>query len=408
MRDDVTQPALPGLPAGARYLPELEGLRGLAVALVFALHLEFYLAGEVMLPGDRVSLLYAFVRSGHTGVSLFFLLSGFLVTRPFLEERLSATRVRLRRYAANRALRILPLFWAVMLFGTAWTAARPADLARALPYLTLSFAVVPTTAESIAPFSYVWWSLATEIQFYVVLPFVFLAMRGRRGRLWATLLALAWAAAYAAFLVHGRRLEVHAITVSHSLIGRAPQLLLGAAVAWVWLRRGPDLRRHLASSAWLRRGGGDAMLLAILAALAVVLRGVAGRGYLVAEVPPEHLWHVVEGALWGAVMLAFLVLPLRLRAVVVNRWMIRLGLVSYSIYLVHMPVLHAVFHGLPWLRTSPRPSGATAAAVALATVATLCVSTATFHLIERPFLRRKSRSPRAPAARPAADVAAAS
>jgi peptidoglycan/LPS O-acetylase OafA/YrhL len=149
----------------------------------------------------------------------------------------------------------------------------------------------------------------------------------------------------------------------------------------------------------LRLGGGDLILVGLFVALAVLLRTVAARGYLPSEIPPEQGWHLAEAALWGGVMLALLVLPLRLRGLVVNRWMTRLGLLSYSIYLVHMPVLHAVFHTMPWLRPGvPRPWGAEVAAGVLAILATLCVSLVTFRVIERPFLRRKDRRrPREPA-----------
>jgi hypothetical protein len=89
-------------------ISELESLRGWAITLVFLYHVEGWLA--LPRPGDEVSPLWAFIRAGHTGVSLFFVLSGFLLSRPFLVEGLGGPRVDVRSYYRRRALRILPIY----------------------------------------------------------------------------------------------------------------------------------------------------------------------------------------------------------------------------------------------------------------------------------------------------------
>src|SRR5215475_2581409 len=80
-------------PAPAPFLQHtrvLDGLRGLAGALVYVYHADFLVrtgtATPVDLSGTSVSPLAAFVRAGNTGVSLFFVLSGFLLSRPFMVE----------------------------------------------------------------------------------------------------------------------------------------------------------------------------------------------------------------------------------------------------------------------------------------------------------------------------------
>ena len=71
-------PAPAGMRASQTHYPELESLRGAAILLVFFFHLDG-LVTEGSSPD--VSLLSGFVRAGHTGVSLFFVLSGFLLSR---------------------------------------------------------------------------------------------------------------------------------------------------------------------------------------------------------------------------------------------------------------------------------------------------------------------------------------
>src|SRR5262245_60933990 len=127
------------IPAGVRessgYLPEIESLRGVAIALVVWFHAD----GFVRYPGatidEPVSPLLAFLRAGHTGVDLFFVLSGFLLALPFLDEALGGTPVSVRRYFSRRALRILPLYYLAVVASTVLVATRAADLLVAVPYL---------------------------------------------------------------------------------------------------------------------------------------------------------------------------------------------------------------------------------------------------------------------------------
>ena len=82
------------VPAGIRdarsYSPELESLRGVACLLVFL----FHASGTVDSGAQGVGPLRAFVYAGHTGVTLFFVLSAFLLSRPFLAQARGGPRVR--------------------------------------------------------------------------------------------------------------------------------------------------------------------------------------------------------------------------------------------------------------------------------------------------------------------------
>ena len=89
---------------GKEYFPALDGLRGVAVLIVMLAH------GSVRLfPGD---LTY---RGGWLGVEVFFVLSGFLITSLLLKEKLMSGRVSLTSFWTRRALRIWPLYYAVLL-----------------------------------------------------------------------------------------------------------------------------------------------------------------------------------------------------------------------------------------------------------------------------------------------------
>ena len=101
-----------GVAIATHYLPELESLRGLAMLLVFLFHLDSIVRGPSR-PASHatVSPLLAYIQAGHSGVNLFFVLSAFLLSLPFLSQAAGGRVVSVRRYAGRRALRILPLYY---------------------------------------------------------------------------------------------------------------------------------------------------------------------------------------------------------------------------------------------------------------------------------------------------------
>ncbi|TMA82728.1 MAG: hypothetical protein E6J72_01985, partial [Deltaproteobacteria bacterium] len=131
--------------------------------------------GQTRGPVEPLSTWRALMLGGHTGVSLFFILSGFQLSRPFLAEIGGGRRVDLAGFARRRLGRIMPLYAVAVVTITIAAAARPADLLHGVPYLVFLNAWVPEAMQPLPLFSKVWWSLATEAQFYVVLPLLPLA-----------------------------------------------------------------------------------------------------------------------------------------------------------------------------------------------------------------------------------------
>ena len=379
-------------PAGIRpsstYLRELESLRGLAVLLVYAYHLDLAVMARLFVPsGSDISLAASYVRGGYTGVSLFFVISGFLLGGQFLSEIEGGHAVSRRAYAARRALRILPLYYAAVVAAALIAARQPADLLHGLPYLVFLNAW-QRFALPLEPFSAVWWSLATEVQFYLLLPAIAWSLRKRQRRLGAVVL-LAYGVAYAAFLAGlARPSQLRSqVFLSHSLFGMAPLFLFGALAAWLHRHAGA----RLAGITWLRRGPADLALIAALCGLGIILRWSLTIGVL-RDSPPFAAWHLPEGLIWMSVLLMLLIAPLRLKPLLSNRVLAGLGVISYSIYMVHVPLIATAFIILRG--TQPVLVGWSvrtgALAVALSALC-LAVSWASYRLIERPFLTRKAR-----------------
>ena len=385
--DDISQPRA--------HLKDLDGLRAIASLLVVGYHLNstvgFHLS-DLAAP-ENLDPVRAFVYSGHTGVTLFFILSAFLLSLPHFQNARPQPGAS-KRFFRRRALRILPLYWVAIAVAMAATAQQWQDLGRGVPYLFFlnGFGL----GERLPPYSSVWWSLATEAQFYVLLPLLPIALRSRFGRIAGLVSLLAYALLYIGNLEGTLSPQSTAARskIAHSLFGRGSAFLVGIAVAALYVRFGTALRTWLMNLRWLRSGGADALLLVVLLALGLVLRRVAWLGYFPAEVKGyNHAWHIPEALLWGAVLFIVLFLPLGLSALLRSRPFVWAGEVSYSTYIWHLPLIYfflmLVSQALGGL---PGESRIAMQLVSLASIALiLVVSGASYRWIERPFLRRKER-----------------
>jgi peptidoglycan/LPS O-acetylase OafA/YrhL len=342
----------------------LDGLRGLAVLVVLGSH--FSNAG--LLPSPGLS------GSGKLGVYLFFALSAFLLTRillrrsptGFVDARLWAD------YALRRVLRIWPLYLVVLL--ASWVATLAGIEAwhyrMETPALLRHLALLEGRS--------VLWSIPVEFKYYLWLPFVALAlawMAARAWPWWAEAGAVAAALALATLVWPPAQAHANDVRLGPYLV-----IFLCGAYAARLNQRYSQQRRG--GPAWGRTWG----LVAALSLAAVAL--MVPAGWAVATAAPfdpqrTHRWFLAAGLAWSALLLAVLHGPAWLRAVFSSRPMRWAGVVSFSAYLWHMPVLDALRHagwtGAPW-----------GALLALAAVAV--VSALSYLAFERPW--RDVRVPR--------------
>jgi peptidoglycan/LPS O-acetylase OafA/YrhL len=385
-------------------LPGIEGLRGVAAVAVLLYHVQRQLAR----PTTDVPVVGEIAFLSH-GVTLFFVLSGFLLFLPFARGLLAdGPMPRLGRYAANRALRVFPGYVAVLLLVS--LALRVAVLPRDTRDAGLDIGVLGPvdtvvnvlllqgwTPRTLRSGIEVAWTLGVEVSFYVVLPIVAVAaarlLRGRAtwiralapavallllgvaGKVWSTVaqaplghsgrLASEWGATWEA--VANRSILVHADLFSY-----------GMAAAVVLLTVNADERLRDRVVRWRLPAG-------VLAAVLVV----------VASTVPAGAFEEAIVAAACATLLLLVVLPgrdgslgpftrfLQLRGVA---W---LGTISFSLYLWHLPVIRFLRRsGLVLPDTLP---GFAVNALVVAAV-TLALSAATYYAIERPALRLKPGS----------------
>ncbi len=353
--------------------------------LVFLFHAHGISLGTA---ATTPTLPMSFIIAGNTGVTLFFVLSGFLLSLPWLQHILNGQNKKPdnRRYYLARALRILPLYYAAIIV---------AIVASGNWESGLRAAVFGFVGFDIFPYSVVWWTLSTEVQFYLTLP-LFFAMYCAGGK-WRTLcvaLLLAWLTAYVALVaINPHPGQPLSFFLSKSLFARLPAFLAGIAAALFYLKAGAHLRSRTQSTGvrWL----GLCALVVLFILLARVLQTVITMGDRAAE-KAWHLHHSYEAVLWAAIILLILIIRLPMRALLVNRLLAVTGKLSYSIYLNHVPILFYLVY------TTRASIGAEAYATSTALyllplaalIGSLALSWCTYRYIELPFLRLKHRIPR--------------
>ena len=360
---------------GARFAG-INSLRALAVIAVVMYHVA------VVFPPPA----YAWLRHFHAGVSLFFVLSGFLLFRPFAEALPSGT-VNTARYALNRVLRILPAYYVATLV-VFWTQTGARDVGRLWRNLTFT-TVYRGLPDSILLGS---WSLDAEVLFYVFLPLLFVACRALpvRSRLpIATVVVCVLGAASIAYQASlgltfpaANRIAQHGPTPYYQVLAKFQLFAFGMLVAVLHVRR-PQLTL---------RAPVRALVLVVAAAAALI--GVVG--FL--QVP--GLGDPAMGIAFSLLLTTVLFLPGRSwgRRVLTTAPLVFIGEVSYGVYLWHGALLVAL------VRMHLAASNGPLLLLELLSVS-IAVAALSYHVVERPALRLKSLWAKAPAAR--AELAAA-
>ena len=396
-RAEAGAPDALAAPPGNPRFPLMDGLRAIAALSIVVTHCS----GITGFNTDNA--LGAYTARMNAGVALFFVLSGFLLYRPFLAARFhGGPRPRLRDYARRRLLRIVPAYWLALtvlaatvglagVFTKDWWAY----------YLFLQIYSPDTILGGIGPA----WSLCVEMSFYVVLPLLALGLaRAQRGRRRAQMIRIevaALCALAAATLAFRTWLHVaHPTSVlQNSLLGHMDWFCAGmglalASVALAGREHESVVARTVSRRAWVPW----ACALVVLWVLSTQL-GLP-RGY-----PPvydelqwlaEHVLYITLGVL--------LVLPAvfgdprhgtirRLLGHPVLAWV---GLISYGVFLWHAPLMiHAWQNGAGGVLPFSMPF---VSSLLVTTASAVACAALSYYLVERPILRFKDRGRRPPRA----------
>jgi peptidoglycan/LPS O-acetylase OafA/YrhL len=323
------------------YVPALDGLWGVAIAIVVGFHL------------------FGFPFGGQAGVDLFFAMSGFLITSLLLDELRITGAINLEAFYLRRCRRLVPALVALLAVYLIWDAARGRDGAWHvfLGGLYFSNFVQAFTHPNVLHGTGIdhLWSLAEEEQFYLVWPWVLLLLaRSRRPLRWAAAVAIALLAYRTGLLLAGARVDrVYRGPDTHAI-----GLLGGSLLAF----------RPLRMPEWAAK-------------LAVALFG------LLAMVPEfSRSWWLLGQPLLELVTVVIVAAALsapEFSEVLSARGLRWLGRISYSLYLWHWPI--------DWFFDGKLPL--------VVLLVSLAAASLSYRFIETPLRRRRHlETPAAPTA----------
>ncbi|MBX5312361.1 acyltransferase [Rhizobium sp. NLR11b] len=342
------------------YRPEIDGLRAISVIAVILYHAEFTVAGHTLLQG------------GYIGVDVFFVISGFLISRILLTEIEATGRIDFLKFYARRARRILPALFAVI-FATmpfAYYFLLPLELtdyansigssllfgSNIYFYFTAAQYGEPNTL--LKPFLHTW-SLSVEEQFYIGFPVLLLIVRRYLKSRFLPCVLVAAALSFVFCFVTVRHDPQQAF---YSPLTRAWELLAGTLLAYYEVRRGRPRPQPLLAAAGL---------ILVVGSLILFEKGTVHPGRV-----------TVIPVLGTCLVLAFASRENAIGRLLASRPAALTGLVSYSLYLWHYPVFAF------WRLTSLDFGNSDKF---LAITVTVLVSVVSFVVVEKP-LRHSRRS----------------
>lgn len=353
----MERPVAHAVPETHHYRPDIDGLRAIAVLPVVAFHLG--------VPG---------IRGGFIGVDIFFVISGYLITSIILRD-IAAGTFSLGDFYARRVRRIMPALLLVLAVTTLFAVlflfpGELMDFARSLAaafffmsnhYFLAKAQYFGGAAESM-PLLHTW-SLAIEEQFYLFFPLGLLLisrlprLRARPGLVIAAVAAISFAVSVVLVAVHQEQ-------AFYLLASRAWELCAGALAAAGML---PALRHRLLAE--LIGFGG----LALIAATVILFHKAIDFPGVLALAPVGAAVAIIHAGSYPGTFVARLL---------GNRFLVFFGLISYSLYLWHWPLI--VF----WHLETGRSPGLWAMAGLFAVSVVLAYLT--WRWVETPFRRKDS------------------
>jgi len=349
-----------------KYIPQFDGLRGIAILIVLLAHLTY-------LEGIGFAQLFKY---GRTGVDLFFVLSGFLITGILLDTK--ELPGYFKNFYARRALRIWPPYYAIFLLFFGLLTFFPNHDSFSTDVNTWPYYL--TYTQNLFHFEHSklfgpTWSLAVEEQYYVVwAPVVFLFGRKSLRNILLGMIAFSLCFRVASFIRGASFDFVYTFTLC-----RLEPLAAGGLAA-LWLRSDKCTLMR-----WSRAG---------FVALMIGLAGISLAQVDWGSSSPVYSYPFLAMAFAGVLALSLTANPATtfLGRALTQRWLVYTGRISYGVYLIHVPIFICVSLAAQRLWGTTQYSGfRQALLVCVAFAAVYAVASISWFCFEQPILRLKER-----------------
>lgn len=402
-------------------VPYLDAIRGIAVVFIFVRH-AWGLSGSPVYHLWGVDL-SPFIVMMSSGVDLFFVLSGVLLSASFLRADVDdRPGPKFGRYLTSRVLRIGPPYWAVLfLVVLLYTPSMiPNDRVWSQHGAAMLIAHV-AIMQSLFPFSFgaYWiespfWTLTVEMVFYLMLPVAVRAFY--KGRWWqgiAAAIAISqiwlWAVRYhLSDCITWMQLHSFGLTfsesvlrffLSHQILGYLPHFAIGIGISALLLKPRKGLTGRRAGMAYLVMGAGIlTVTMYALGSLSMKHNFSDPIVYMNSESTGARVYYFLESLpfaiAYGLIILGCSLSAPRVHHIVSRPILCRVGWLGYSIYLVHMPLLYTLSRH-SFIAGAETVYSHFARLLVLGGFVTLAVSIGLFKLIEKPAMAWAANAKRA-------------
>ena len=305
------------------YIPLLDGIRFLAITVVLLQHLSErifkYHESVEHIPGTLTSDISYALSRGSIGVLLFFTLSGMIISIPFAQQSFSLKKFSYRNYILRRLIRIEPPYFIWMSVCTILLVIlNQYDLFELMKHYIVSlFYLHEITYSEFSIINPVAWSLAVEIQFYLIAPLMAINYF-KRGvvsrRLTLGLLIIL-------FITFQYIFGWNTIPLKASLLGQIHLFLLGMFIADVYVH-----------SNWMNSSAQSRLWDVVFVISFVVLAITWSEEY-------------IKTFVFIVAMLLFFISSIKgilFNKTLTNRWIAAIGGLCYTIYLIHLPLLEGI------------------------------------------------------------------
>ena len=356
------------------YIPALDHLRGFAAVLVLFFHSSHYISHKLIYgtPYDPANWaragnpFSALAIEGHTAVSLFFLLSGFVFTVGSLQKKLNYLG-----FYRNRFLRTYPLFLFFLILGIAFNTENFSIVAL---LQSVFFLANSDTAINGGAFTFVFWSIAVEWHFYLLFPLLLVCVQ-KWG--WKVLLALILALLVVRTGAYFAGADMRVLSY-WTIVGRLDQFLLG-------MFTGIYYRTYFVA--------GKRLDYVAIGGAGLVLMLLFGFNQLGGGGVNNHLWifwPTLEAMAWAIFLIGYLSIARHFYRLV-GKALVAVGTISYSIYMGHYLVLdYFLRHDWDSFLRLDNPLGtAVLNTLVLILPLVLLLAATTYFCVERPFLLRR-------------------
>lgn len=350
-------------------LDRLDHLRAVAALLVLIWH-------GASMPDEKPHLLSALAQEGHTGVSLFCVISGFILSYLY-----SGTSLVYGEFIRRRVLRIVPLL-------ALYTALAYFTTGESISELLTQIVLSVKFGQPLQSITGQDWSVFVELQFYLIFPFVMLFAQSYGKRYVVSLIGLAILLRFATYLGQGDAQSAGYWTI----FGRIDQFLWGV-LGGLAVREGAITRLSGRWTAYAVFGTGVVGIMAWAYTYRLTGGFLGPTDPYTARQAAWILMPTLEAVPYIVLIIGYLSLPvIRLPRILaeVSDGFSFLGRISYSLYLNQFIIMRAL-SSFPLLMVAPSWSGKVMLAIFITLPVLTIFSVFTYYLIEVPFMNLKAR-----------------